>query len=108
MVELEGVFGADVLEFPPVILVQLIDFLHLVSPFDQMTVCVLLCVEDMNDKIDPWSDFTNLVEARSNPGVIHHVENFENQHHHLHLKWILPVCTDFTEHFLQSAQESSS
>ena len=105
LVELEGVFGANVLELPPVVLVELVDLVLLVSPFDEMTVHILLCVEDLNDIFDPWSDFANFVEARSNPRVVHHVEDLEDQDHHLHLVWILTICTDFTKHLFQNANE---
>lgn len=108
LVEFEGALGADALELPPVILVQLVDLVDLLGPLDEVAVGVLLRFEDADDEIDPRPYFPNIIQTWRNSRVIHHMEYLEHERHHHHLVRVVDVGADIGEHLLEDRKEDRS
>lgn len=106
LVQSERIFRANGLELPPGLLVELLDLLFAFGPLYQWAVGVLVGVEDLNDELDPWSDFSRLDQVRRDARIIQKEEYLQNERHHVHLVGVLSVGADGGEQLLELGKEA--
>jgi hypothetical protein len=66
----------------------------------------LVCVEDLNDELDPWSDFPWLDQIRCDTRIIQKEEYLQNECHHVHLVGVFSIGADRGELKLELGKET--